>query len=230
MPKIKITNKQYNSILMREQESRLNAFKGTISENVSPNSELLKEGWKEVVLGVALMLGVRLTGQNKLIATNVIKDSKVMSDIKNTLEDEDKTKELIDAFKEKGMSEPEKKLALNAERVVDNYNKFAKENGIDSVIDVKTTQGLVNLNNKSKLDYELTPADSSSMEKPAGTENVIIQDVLNIEIQDKPLFVRGGFTLTRVGADMLNLYMDALKDDDIKIISVESEYFEFILE
>ena len=93
MTKIKITSEQYKSILLREQENRLNASGNVLNENLELGPELLEEGWKEVLLGVALLMGVGLTGINKTMAQNALKDEQTMSQIKATLEDENKTRE-----------------------------------------------------------------------------------------------------------------------------------------
>ena len=81
MSKIKITPKQYNAIIFSEQ----------LDKSLS-NGELLEEGWKEVVLGTAMLMGVGLSGINKISAQNALKNDSVMSQIKQTLEDENKIK------------------------------------------------------------------------------------------------------------------------------------------
>jgi hypothetical protein len=53
----------------------------------SSNKESLNEGWKEVVLGVAMLLGLNLTGQNKVVAQNALNNEKFIEQIKSTLED-----------------------------------------------------------------------------------------------------------------------------------------------
>ena len=125
MTKIKITTEQYNRILLHEQESR------TKSTNV------LNENLKGVVYGVALILGINLTGQNKEIGEESLKNQKVMDDIKATFENDDKLNDLVDALEEKGVRNPSDKLSSNPEELVNKYNKIAKENGLETRVGVK---------------------------------------------------------------------------------------------
>jgi hypothetical protein len=55
---------------------------------------------EDVVLGVAMLCGI-ITGQNKEIADNAVKDPTIMAEIKATLEDEVKISELIDSLLER---------------------------------------------------------------------------------------------------------------------------------
>ena len=123
--RIKITQEQYKNILLNEELARLEARKSMIKENTSPNTKIINEGWKEVVLGIALILGVGLTGQNKDVAEEALKDPETMNKIKTTLEDENSLEELVDALKEKGMKNPESKLTSNIEKFIEDYNTMA---------------------------------------------------------------------------------------------------------
>jgi hypothetical protein len=147
MSKLKITKEQYNAILLHEQTTRLNANRATIIESTTHRPELLNEAWKDVVLGVAMLCGVNLTGQNKEIADNAVKDPTIMAEIKATLEDEVKISELIDSLLEKGMKAPDKMLSVNPESMVYDFNKTAKSNSIDTTIGIKAA---LNLNSIAK--------------------------------------------------------------------------------
>jgi hypothetical protein len=115
MKKIKITKKQYETILEHEKNNR----------------SLLKEN--NMLLGLSLLAGVKLTGQNEFLAKNSLSDTKVLNQIKNTLESDDKLKELVDQFKEKGMKNPEILLSDNANKIVDNYNNYSENDKLDFV-------------------------------------------------------------------------------------------------
>lgn len=116
MAKIKITSEQYNKILLHEQNSRLASI------------NLLKEGTKEVVLGVSKLMGLNLSGLNKEIAEKALKNKAVMDEILSTFEDESKIKNLASNLEEKGMENAIEKLSMKANDIVDNYNKASKEN------------------------------------------------------------------------------------------------------
>lgn len=146
MRKIKITHNQYKNILISEQRSRL--------INNSNSEQVLEEGLKDVLLGVSLLMGVNLTGLNKTNAQKAVADSTIMSEIKSTLENEEKIKELSKAFSEKGMQNPDMKLSKNAQKIVDRFNELAETNAIKDRINKQVVYNLMNLNGDLKKDKE----------------------------------------------------------------------------
>lgn len=226
MAKIRISQKQYDAIILHEKETRLDASRSIINENLDESTQLLEEGWKEVVLGVAMMLGVGLTGQNKAIAQDAVKNATTMSQVKATLEDTAKTQELVDAMKEKGMKDPSATLAKNAEKVVDEFNKIAANNGLKYKVDVKAVNNLQALNSKLKQGYALKNAEiSTDTVKSDGNVStpITIQDTIDVELGTDNLFVTAGYTLSPAGIDTVTIAMDEIKKQGGKILSVEIE-------
>lgn len=225
MTKLKITEKQYQAILLREQESRLKASGDVLNENVTTNPELLEEGWKEVVLGVAMMLGVGLTGQNKAMAQDAVKNESTMAQIKATLEDSSKVAELSDLLEKKGMKNADDKLADNAEHVMDQFNDIAKNNKIKYSVDTKVVTNLQSLKGKLNQGYALKNAEmstdtvNSTQQKP----NVLITDTMEINLGSDNLFVTGGFTLSPAGKDTIKTAIEEIIKLGGKIQSVEIE-------
>ena len=125
MTKIRITSTQYNNLLLHEQKRRINS------------SNLIKEGLKEVAMCVSMLLGFNLTGLNKTIGDKALSDNATMSEIKATLEDESRTKELIDWLDEKGMKDAELKLSNKASEIVTKYNDIAEKNNIEYRLGLK---------------------------------------------------------------------------------------------
>jgi len=224
MAKLKISQKQLNTILLREQENRLKAYTAILNENLDPSTELLEEGWREVVLGVAMMLGVGLTGQNKAIAQDAVKNAQTMAQVKATLEDESKTKELVDAMKEKGMKDPSATLSTNAEKVIDTYNKIAADNHLKYKVDVKAVNNLQALNSKLKQGYALTKSDISTDTVHTNNSNIItVQDTLDVNLGSDNLFVTAGYTLSPAGVDTITISINEIKKQGGKILSVDIE-------
>ena len=118
MAKIKITQEQYNKIILHEQTSR---------------SSLLTETTNEVILGVAKLAGLKLSGHNDIVAKNALNDAKTMGLIKSTLEDENKVKELVKKMEEKGMKDVEQFLSKNVDSIVKGYNEYAKAEKLDFI-------------------------------------------------------------------------------------------------
>lgn len=225
MAKLRITAQQYNTILLHESMARLNAQGGVINEVLNEDAHLLEEGWKEVVLGVAMMMGVGLTGMNKAIAQDAVKNAQTMAQIKSTLEDSSKTAELVDLLKQKGMKDPETKLAQNAEKVVDQFNKIAADDDIKYRVDVKVVNNLQGLKGKLGQGYALKQADMSTDTVYSKQElpQVTVTDTMEIELGNDNLFVTGGYTLSPAGIDTITIAIEEIKKMGGKIESVNIE-------
>jgi hypothetical protein len=118
MAKLKITQEQYNKIILHEQSSR---------------SYLLVETTHEVVLGVAKLAGLKLSGQNDIVAEKALNDAETMKLIKVTLEDDTKVKDLIKKMEEKGMKDVESFLSKKVDSIIKNYNQHAKTEKLDFI-------------------------------------------------------------------------------------------------
>ncbi len=112
MAKIRITEKQYQTILLNEQKSRL-------------STNIISEGFKDVLMGFSTILGVPLTGKNKIDGDRALDSNEVILDIKKTLEDKHKLDNLISALEEKGMENPKTRLAKNAQKIINDFNDLA---------------------------------------------------------------------------------------------------------
>jgi flagellar motor protein MotB len=225
MTKIKITSEQYKSILLREQENRLNASGNVLNENLELGPELLEEGWKEVLLGVALLMGVGLTGINKTMAQNALKDEQTMSQIKATLEDENKTRELAKAYEEKGMKNPDTLLAKNAEKIKNKFNEVAADNNISYNVSTRVVDNLTSLDVELARGYALKKSEISSDTIKGNTTKTIvtIKDTVELELGNDNLFITGGYTLSSNGVNVITSAMDSIKDSGGRIISINVE-------
>lgn len=130
MGKIKITKKQYEAILLHEQEARLKSIKSTINEEEKDKDALSKE-ISDLVFILAKLLGKELTGQNKIYLEKALSDKAKLKTLKEMLEDSEKTKKLIDALVSKGMNNPAEKIGKNALKIVDEFNKLDNEIQLD---------------------------------------------------------------------------------------------------
>jgi len=225
MVKIKITSEQYKAILLREQETRLKVSNSVLNENLDLGPELLEEGWKEVVLGVAMLMGVGLTGPNKAMAQDALSNEKTMAQIKTTLEDETKTQELAKAFQEKGMKNPDTLLAKNAEKIKDKFNEIAKDNHIKYNVNTKVVDNLVSLDSELAKGYALKKADlNADKNKPDSVKTVVvIKDSLKLELSSDDLFINNGSTLSSDGINIIKSIIDEILQKNGKILSINIE-------
>jgi hypothetical protein len=225
MVKIKITSEQYKAILLREQKTRLKASNSVLNENLDLGPELLEEGWKEVVLGVAMLMGVGLTGPNKAMAQDALSNEKTMAQIKTTLEDETKTQELAKAFQEKGIKNPDTLLAKNAEKIKNKFNEIAKDNHIKYNVSTKVVDNLVSLDAELAKGYALKKAEmGSDTAKGVSSKTIVtIKDTVEVELGNDNLFITGGYNLSPDGSDVITSTIDSIRNAGGTIISMNIE-------
>lgn len=113
--KIKITEDQYKKILLHEHSNR----------------SLINEQDNEVVLGIASLAGLGLTGHNKIVADKALGKEDILSKIKSTLENKDKLKSIVDNFEEKGMENPNEFLSKNANKIKEKFNSLSNGKKLD---------------------------------------------------------------------------------------------------
>jgi hypothetical protein len=137
MSTLKITQSQFDRILLYEERKR---------------DILINESAKDLALTIALLSGIKLTGQNEYLVNKLIKNKENMTMVKNTIEDEHKVQDLVDALSEKGMKNPERSLAKNADKIVKNFNeiiekfdKLSEKEKIDLKLDFLGSNNLKNL-------------------------------------------------------------------------------------
>lgn len=226
MKKIKITKEQYDRLIISEQTRIITNQNSLLSESVNKNAELLEEGWKEVVLGVAMLMGLNLTGQNDLNAKKALSDANVINQIEATLKDDTKIQELIGAMKEKGMADPSSMLAKNADEIVNNFNKLSDKEKNNAKLTVVTANTLKSLDSKLKQGYALKSSDISqdTIKGVQQQKIVTIKDTVDFEFGNmNNLFDTGGYNLTEDGRQAIKEAIDSVKAQGGRIISVEIE-------
>jgi hypothetical protein len=226
MKKIKITREQYDNLLLAEQKRLSNSSNDLLTESINNNSELLEEGWKEIVLGIAMLMGLNLTGQNNKTAEKALSDANIIKQIETTLEDKSETEELVNLMKEKGMKDPSLKLAQNADKIINNFNKLSDKEKINAKLSVAIASNLKSLDSKIKQGYALKSADISQDTIKGGQNNkiIIIKDTIDFEFGNmKNLFDTGGYNLTEDGKKAINNAIDSIKTLGGKVLSVEIE-------
>ena len=123
MKRLKITNEQYNRIILHEQKSRILMEAEQKGLNHS----------NEVLLGVAKLMGLDVKGYNEKTADKALTNSEVMKLIKDSLESETKRKELMDDLKSKGFTDSN--ILYKADKIAKNFNKYSKENKLGYTMD-----------------------------------------------------------------------------------------------
>jgi hypothetical protein len=124
--RVKLTPKQLNMVILNESKTR----------------NIIKESDREVILGLSLLLGVKLSGLNNELAHKYINDNKIINKIKTTLSNEFKTEEIIKSMEEKGMSDAKNLLKSKSKELIDNFDKFCGPEKHDADMNIKIINNL----------------------------------------------------------------------------------------
>lgn len=127
MAKLKITKEQLERVF----------FEG------NPISLILTEASNEVVVGLASLAGLKLSGRNEIVAKNALKDENTLKAIKASLEDESQLAEIIKDMEEKGMKDVESFLLKNVDTIISKFNETSRINKLDFI----TKTNIVDLKN-----------------------------------------------------------------------------------
>lgn len=199
----------------------------------------LSESTREVLLGVAKLMEVPLSGLNKVSAENALKNDSVMGQIKSTLEDEDKIKELSKAFSEKGMKNTEFKLASGADSIVKRYNNIAKENKLTYQLSDMAVDNLINLDKKLAKEREIQKSEIHLEDTKVEVKNTItIKETILLELRNDKIYDLGGVDLNsngmlvfssiinnikRLNGNILDIFVEISTDSE-PVFTSEEEY------
>lgn len=232
MAKLKINERQYNAIINSGAESRLNNITDILVDKPIQDKVVVEEGFKEFILGAALVLSQAMggkvlaqTGHNKAVADKAVESKEIMAQLKATLEDENKTKELADSFKELGLKNPDTLLANNAEKVIDAFNKISQDNNLKYRLDTKAVTNLKALGGLLKKGYALKDKETSVDSVPSSEIHVpvTVNDTISVDFGSDNFFVTGGYELSPAGIDSIKTAIDEVKKQGGTIISVNVE-------
>jgi len=186
---------------------------------------LLEEGWREVFLGVAMLMGVGLSGPNAAVAQNALQNNTTISQIKATLEDETKLKELAQDLAEKGMKNPDSLMAKNAQNIVDKFNKLASEKDETYKVSNKVVTNLQSLSQELGKGYAIKKLDigSDTIKGQTITKTITVKDTVEVTLGNDNTFITGGFTLSSEGVNSIKSTIDGIKNINGKLISANIE-------
>ena len=178
------------------------------------NDTLLNEGWKDVLLGIALLTGVGLNSAQSQTAKNAISNDSIKNKIESTLQDTATlnkiTKNLSPEIKEK--------ITKNANKALENLE--GKHGRVTSTVKAKDEKQLTS---RLKQGYALTDIDTKS-DTVHGKDTVITYtESLDFSIESDGMFVTGGYDLSTEGIKSIQVIKDSIEQVGGQIESVMIE-------
>jgi len=99
--------------------------------------ENLEEGWKEIVLGAAILLNANLTNAQAIRGSQALQNQEVIEQVKETLEDESKIYDLANSLK---VDKDELKMHMekNAEQIQSVFDQYSKNKNLKLNLSIPT--------------------------------------------------------------------------------------------
>jgi len=116
-------------------EAQLEVLIGHINKSSQP----IRENWREVVLGTAMLMGIKLTGVNAQTASNALNNAEVIQKIGKTLSGPEIEK-LANTLEESGLEGAMDKLQANNFKIETNLSLAAEELGLITNISIYNTE------------------------------------------------------------------------------------------
>lgn len=179
---------------LKISEAQLEIIINHIQESNYPKP-LIEEGWKEVVLGTAMLLGVNLSGVNAQTAQNALNDEQIIKQIENTLET-DKIDQLAQTLEDAGLNNAKEKMISNANKLKNNFEKVAKKRGLKLSLDFKDEELAKQIKSRVRQGYAVQDIKITKDTILPEDSTVLVQDTLDINYSSDNLFITAGFELT----------------------------------
>lgn len=203
-------------------ESQLVMLVGYITEEQS-NKEVIQEGWKDVVLGTAMLMGIGLSGVNAQTGRNALENEQTLKKIEQTLEGPNIEK-LADTLEKAGLSNAMEKIQSNSDQIINAYNKAAEKRKVNFHLTKLYNTGNVK-SVKSKINHGYAVKDIEVTKDTIMKKKGDIQVASELEmVFDANVFNTGTFDLADSIKNELQMAIESIammggKITDLKIIS-----------
>jgi hypothetical protein len=121
MTKIKITQKQYNTIILNEQKRMLT------ESNDKPDYK----NDNNVILAFYKLMGMSLSGMNKIDAEKALKQELTLNKINGILSNKEKLNTMIDDLISKGKANAKDDVLAKKHTIIKNFRETVKDLGLE---------------------------------------------------------------------------------------------------
>lgn len=197
----------------------------------SNEQEVIEEGWKEVALGAALLLGATFGGNKAMAqqANDAINQTEILQNIKTTLEDDEGIAKLADYIStRKNVITPEQLktyMSNNADKVESDFELAAKKKKINLSLDIKDVRGQKH-GIKSKIThqgYAVSDIKITSDTILQPQDVVYVQDTIDIAYSNDDMFVTAKYELKPAVMNDINQTIENIQAMGGKVVGVNIE-------
>jgi len=202
-------------------ESQLEVIIAHIKETNTPKKEVLEEGWKEVVLGTAMLMGIGLSGANAQTAKNALNNAETIQKIEQTLEGPEIEK-LVSTLEKAGLKDAMTKIENNASMVKQNLEDAGKKKGLNLNVQIYNTGSKSAV--KSKVSQGFAVSDIKVTRDTIWTPKDNIQIANSVELNfDSNIFKTASFDLDESVSGELKETIESILMMGGKITSIQIE-------
>ena len=175
-------------------EAQLEVLIGHINETHQPRKGIIEEGWKEVVLGTAMLMGIGLTGANAQTATSALNNAEIIQKIEKTLAGP-QIEKLANTLEKGGLEDAMGKIEANADKIISNLSIAADEQGVPSSdISIYNTRNPKMVKSKLKQGYAVSDIVVTKDTVWTPQDNIELDNSLEV-VFDANVFKTGTFDL-----------------------------------
>lgn len=170
------------------------------------NNTLLNEGWKDILLGIALLTGVGLSKGNAQIAKQTLSKDQARDKIESTL----KNDTLLDKITKNLPPEIQQKIQQNANKAIILLDK--NKSRVLPTVDVKNEKELQQRIKQGYFPYSMdtkTDTIQGSVQKSDTIVNYV--DDVELTFDSDGLFVTGGYKLSDQGIQTIQNIKDSIQ-------------------
>lgn len=202
-------------------ESQLEVIVNHIKQANTTNKEVLEEGWKEIVLGTAMLMGIGLSGANAQTAKNALDNAEIIQKIDKTLESPELEK-VAATLEKAGLKDAMTKIQNNAETVKQNLEDAGKKKGLNLNVQVYNTASKTAVKSKLSQGYAMT--DLKVTRDTVWTPKNVIQVANSVELNfDANIFKTASFDLDDAVSAELKETIESILMMGGKITSIQIE-------
>ena len=204
-------------------EAQMKKIVSQISKDNKP--EIIEEGFKEVALGAAMLLGATFGG-NQLMAqkaNDAINKTEVLTQIKSTLENEEGKAELA-KFLKMSPEQLNDYLEKNADKVESDFDLAARKKNMKLSLrlkDVKNQKSTITSKLKSGYAVSDIVVHRDTIVEPGDV--VYAQRTVDIDFSSGDMFISGSYKLKPEVIDSITQTIQAIKSMNGKIVRVNIE-------
>lgn len=190
------------------------------------NEVVLEEGFKDIALGLLMLAGMNLSGQNQAVAQEALSNPEIVQKIDNVLSDSSSLNSMISRI-EKKLPNAGELIQQNADQIKATVNYIADKNKkktkVSQTTKTSTTMSPSQIRSKLKQGYAISGIEITRDTILPKESVVIIRDTIDYKWSSDNFFVTAKFELNQNAKDSIVKVVSDIKAGGGKIVGANIE-------